>query len=80
MQLATMVSDTLIRIMKSWWGSPSVETAAAGDYPLSRNLYMYTAGEPTGELAAYLDWILSEAGQQIVADLGFVPLASTTTE
>jgi phosphate transport system substrate-binding protein len=59
---------------------PSVETAAAGDYPLSRNLFMYTAGEPSGELAAYMDWIFSEAGQQIVADLGFVPLASSATE
>lgn len=75
--------EKLVGIAKSDAGPytvPSVETAAAGDYPLSRNLYMYTAGEPTGELAAYLDWILSGAGQQIVADLGFVPLASTTTE
>jgi phosphate transport system substrate-binding protein len=55
---------------------PSVETAAAGDYPLSRNLFMYTAGEPSGELADYLDWIFSEEGQKIVADLGFVPLGS----
>jgi phosphate transport system substrate-binding protein len=37
---------------------------------------MYTAGEPSGELATYLDWILSGEGQQIVADLGFVPLGS----
>ena len=55
---------------------PSVETAAAGEYPLSRNLFMYTAGEPSGALAAYLDWIFSEQGQQIVADLGFVPLGA----
>ena len=55
---------------------PSVETAAAGDYPLSRNLFMYTAGEPSGELADYLDWIFSEEGQKIVADLGFVPASS----
>jgi phosphate transport system substrate-binding protein len=56
---------------------PSVETAAAGEYPLSRNLFMYTAGEPSGALATYLEWILSAEGQQIVADLGFVPLGST---
>lgn len=54
---------------------PTVATAGAGDYPLARNLYMYTAGEPTGVVAEYLAWILSPAGQQIVADLGFVPLA-----
>ncbi len=53
---------------------PTVETASAGIYPLSRNLFMYTAGEPTGALADYLDWILGEEGQAIVAKLGFVPL------
>lgn len=54
---------------------PSVATAAAGDYPIARDLYIYTAGEPTGEIARFLNWILSEAGQTIVADLGFVPVA-----
>ncbi len=53
---------------------PSPQTAAAGDYPLARNLFMYTAGEPSGVLAEYLDWIMSPAGQEIVARLGFVPL------
>lgn len=53
---------------------PSVATAAAGTYPIARNLYIYTAGEPTGEIARYLEWILSPAGQAIVAELGFVPV------
>lgn len=53
---------------------PTVATASAGEYPLARNLYMYTAGEPTGVVAEYLDWIFSADGQQIVANLGFVPL------
>lgn len=53
---------------------PGVETAVAGEYPLSRNLFMYTAGQPIGDIAAYLEWILSDAGQAIVAQLGFVPL------
>lgn len=53
---------------------PSVETASSGDYPIARPLYMYTAGEPTGAIAAYLEWITSPAGQEIVAELGFVPI------
>jgi phosphate transport system substrate-binding protein len=52
---------------------PAVETVNDGSYPISRPLYMYTAGQPTGEEKAYLDWILSE-GQALVAELGFVPL------
>lgn len=55
---------------------PSVETALAGTYPLARNLFMYTAGEPTGAIADYLNWILSPAGQEIVTQLGFVPILS----
>jgi phosphate transport system substrate-binding protein len=55
---------------------PSVETASDKSYPLSRNLFMYTAGEATGAVADYLTWILGPEGQQIVAKLGFVPLAS----
>jgi phosphate transport system substrate-binding protein len=54
---------------------PSVETGADGSYPLARNLYMYTAGEPTSVIAEYLDWIRGPEGQQIVAELGFVPIA-----
>jgi phosphate transport system substrate-binding protein len=53
---------------------PTVATAADNSYPLSRGLFMYTAGEATGALADYLDWIKGPEGQQIVIDLGFVPL------
>lgn len=55
---------------------PSAETASDNSYPLSRNLFMYTAGVPSGAVADYLTWILGPQGQQIVADLGFVPLDS----
>jgi phosphate transport system substrate-binding protein len=55
---------------------PSAETAASGQYPLSRPLFMYTAGEPEGVVAEYLDWIVSAAGQEIVTQLGFVPLTN----
>ena len=53
---------------------PSVESAASGDYPISRGLYMYSAGKPTGVIADYLDWIRGPQGQALVAELGFVPL------
>jgi phosphate transport system substrate-binding protein len=53
---------------------PSVQTGSDGTYPIARGLYMYTAGEPAGEIAQFLTWIIGPEGQQIVADLGFVPL------
>ncbi len=52
---------------------PSIDTVNQGLYPISRPLYMYTAGEPTGVLKDYLDWIRTE-GQKHVIRLGFVPL------
>jgi phosphate transport system substrate-binding protein len=52
---------------------PSVDTVNDGSYPISRPLYMYTAGEPEGEIKTYLEWILSD-GQALVSVLGFVPL------
>jgi len=53
---------------------PSPETVNSEQYPIARDLYMYTAGEPTGEIKAYLDWILSSEAQRIVLELGFVPI------
>jgi len=52
---------------------PSVETVNDGSYPISRPLYMYTAGEPSGQVKEYMEWILSD-GQALVPKLGFVPL------
>src|SRR5881394_1149406 len=53
---------------------PGIEVARSGKYPISRKLYLYTAGEPTGEMKAYIDWILASAGQKLVEKEGFVPL------
>ena len=53
---------------------PAIETVNSGAYPISRDLYMYTAGEPQGVIAEYLAWIVSPEGQVLVRDLGFVPL------
>jgi len=52
----------------------SVDTVLDGSYPLSRPLNMISDGEPAGVFKAYVDWILSPAGQKVVADQGFVPL------
>jgi phosphate transport system substrate-binding protein len=53
---------------------PSIQTVENGSYPISRGLYMYTAGEPHGALNDYLNWISGPDGQKIVSQLGFVPL------
>lgn len=52
---------------------PAIETVNDGTYPISRSLYMYTAGQPDGKMAEYINWIFTE-GQSQVAKLGFVPV------
>ena len=53
---------------------PNLETAQSGEYPISRPLYLFTRGEPVGDVKAYVDFILSPEGQEIVKILDFVPL------
>ncbi len=58
---------------------PGIDTVNAGSYPIARPLYIYTAGEPEGQIKAYLEWILGPDAQSIVSELGFVPVASART-
>jgi phosphate transport system substrate-binding protein len=54
--------------------SPTVESVLNRDYPIARTLHLYTLGEPAGALKDYIDWIMSDAGQSIVQQTGYVPL------
>ncbi|MDO8683086.1 MAG: PstS family phosphate ABC transporter substrate-binding protein [Armatimonadota bacterium] len=51
---------------------PSVETATSGEYPISRKLYLYTIGEPKGNIKKFVDFTLSKEGRKIVEEAGFV--------
>jgi len=53
---------------------PSAASVNNQQYPIARDLYMYTAGEPQGEILEYLNWIRSSGAQEIVTELGFVPI------
>jgi phosphate transport system substrate-binding protein len=67
--LAKKVSDTFV--------IPSAATVTDKSYPISRSLYMYTHGQPSGAIKDYLDWIKSAEAQKFTIQLGFVPLAAT---
>ncbi len=54
--------------------APSTETAIERSYPIARPLFMYTRGAAEGAVKEYLDWILSDAGQCIIADKGYAPV------
>jgi phosphate transport system substrate-binding protein len=54
--------------------APSVATVKDKTYPIHRDLYMITNGQPTGLAKDYLDFLLSTQGQQIVVAQGYVAL------
>ena len=53
--------------------APTVDNVISGIYEINRPLLMVTNGEPEGLAADYLAFILSEEGQQILKDSGFIP-------
>ena len=57
--------------------APTVENAKKreGRYPITRSLLIYSAGEPIGQAKEFLDWIFGPKGQEMVAQMGYVPLA-----
>jgi phosphate transport system substrate-binding protein len=59
---------------------PSEATASDKTYPIARPLFMYTDGQPTGEVKKYLDWILSDAGQCIIKKKGYAPVRQVKCE
>ena len=54
--------------------APTMENVISGAYPISRPLLMYTKGDPKGLAKAFIDFVLSPAGQQVVKQLDFVPV------
>jgi phosphate transport system substrate-binding protein len=53
---------------------PTEATIKNKTYPISRYLYMYLKSKPTGETKAFIDWILSPEGQNIIATVGYFPV------
>ena len=53
----------------------SAENAMSGSYPVSRVLYMFTKGWPTGNTLKFINFVMHPAkGQKIVEEAGYVPL------
>ena len=53
---------------------PSVENVQKKTYPYSRPTFYYTNGDPAGLAKNFVEFTLSDAGQKIVAGVGFVPV------
>jgi len=53
---------------------PTEENIKAGTYPLSRYLFWYLTSKPTGDIKKLVDYVLSDAGQKIVKEVGYFPV------
>src|SRR5262245_25472138 len=54
--------------------TPNMENAISGKYPLSRQLFWYTVGPPTGAIENLVNWVLGPEGQKLVLEVGYYPL------
>ena len=52
----------------------SKETTLNKTFPVSRPLYMYTPVKPAGDVKKFLDYVVSNKGQKLVEEEGFIPL------
>lgn len=77
-----MAANNQIRLLALDGVSPTKESIRDGSYPISDSFFAITAApigapdprESNPNLNAFLDWILSEQGQQIVEDSGYVSI------
>ncbi|WP_027400082.1 phosphate ABC transporter substrate-binding protein [Anaerovorax odorimutans] len=67
------LSDT-VKALKVEDVTPTLETVLSGEYKISRP-FLYVEGSTLSEAAQkYLDFVMSEEGQKIVQDSGFIPV------
>ncbi|MFA6358284.1 MAG: phosphate ABC transporter substrate-binding protein [Candidatus Omnitrophota bacterium] len=53
---------------------PSINNVLSGKYPISRPLFIYTNAQPQGLVKKFIDYSLSQEGQDIVIKTDFVPV------
>ena len=51
------------------------ETALSGKFPVSRALFMFTKGWPSGDVLNFINYVINpQKGQKFIREAGFVPL------
>lgn len=64
--------DNTVKSISVGGVAPTEPNAAKGSYPIVRPLNMLTNGEPMGAVKSFLDFILSDAGQKLVVEDGYI--------
>jgi len=66
-----------VKALPIWYNAqkfvaPTIDNVKTKTYPISRDLYLITNGQPTGLANDFITYILGPDGQKIVADEGYV--------
>ncbi|HSJ36790.1 MAG TPA: substrate-binding domain-containing protein [Planococcus sp. (in: firmicutes)] len=67
-----MIRNDEIKLLAIDGVEPSIETIRSNEYPLAAEFYAVTAGSDNPNVEAFIEWILSEEGQELVERTGFV--------
>lgn len=68
-------AETQVRAINVNHVEPSEKTVASGGYPISRDLYFFTKGEPSAEAQGYIEYVLSDEMDEQIREAGFIPVA-----
>ena len=72
--------DPSVKAVKIDGVEATVKNVLAGKYPIVRTLYLITKGEPDELEKAFIDFVLSEEGQEVVENMGYIKLTGETGE
>jgi len=71
--------DPSVKAVKIDGVEATVENVLSDKYPIVRTLYLITKGEPDELEEAFIDFALSEEGQKVVEDMGYIKVAAEVT-
>ena len=64
--------DDTVKPLKINGVEPTVQNVLSGDYPITKTFYLITKGEPSELEKVFIDFVLSEEGQKVMEDMGYI--------
>lgn len=71
-----MVKNEEIKLLEINGIAPTKETIRSNEYPITHDFYIVTTADPDEKVQQIIDWVLSEQGQQLIEQSGYIPITS----
>ncbi|WP_456274552.1 substrate-binding domain-containing protein [Bacillus sp. AK031] len=69
-----MVDSKGVKLLKINNVEPDTQGIQSGEYPLTGEFYTITNGTDNPNVEPFINWILSEQGQKLIEETGYVPI------